>query len=81
MKQALFDSEEPTIGDRAYGATLKLLQDTSRAPSVEEIAKAMERFALQFGSEVGFKLVSFPQSDGAAFAVRNAVDRAAKGEL
>jgi hypothetical protein len=76
----MHDDPEPTISDRAYVATLKLLQDTSRAPSTSEIAKLVERFALQFGSEVGFKLVSFPQSDGAAFAVRNAVDRAAKGE-
>lgn len=75
------EDADPTLSERAYDATLKLMQDTSRAPSVAEIAKAMERFALTFGYEVGFKLVSHPDSDGAAFAIRNAVDRASKGEL
>lgn len=69
-----------SLSDRAYTATLDLLSRTSKAPSLAEIAKTLESFAIRFGSQVGYRLCVRPDSDGAMLAVRNAVDRAARGE-
>lgn len=68
------------ITERAYEATTALLARTSNAPMPGEIAKLLELFALGFAREVAFKLCTTPDSEGAAIAVRNAVDRASRGE-
>lgn len=67
------------ITERCYEAALELRKNTSGAPSVHEIAAAMEKLALEFGGDVGLRLVD-KLNDDSALAIRNAVDRASKGE-
>lgn len=67
------------LSERAYDATMSLLRTTSNAPHSGEIAKALEQFALAFASDVGARLVR-QNGDDSLVAVRNAVDRASKGE-
>ncbi len=68
------------ISEEAYEAALELVRSASNAPSTREIAAYMETFALMFGKEVGIRLLNGKLNDDTLLAVRNAVDRAAKGE-
>lgn len=68
------------ISERAYDATAKLLALKSNAPTIAEIARLVETFALSFAREAAYKLCTNPDSESATIAVRNAIDRASRGE-
>ncbi len=68
------------ITERAFEAVGELMKDTSGAPTIPEMVRMAEQFAREFAFDAGLKLCTNPDSEGAVIAVRNVIDRAARGE-